>query len=272
MQQLLKDFFPIFFPKSFKRSLPNFGNWKQCKHASGSRNVSHGPVILDGNDKSQLDSPPFLRTSYGLDLTLGVQDLIPGHLKIGKNIIRKWWRVHADPIYREISIPIEAPKSQISLEPAIFAPRSLAFLFMKSSVCAQSFAGTGWQTELVGFWLKVVDAMHSESVFFLPRVTLIHYLPRRKGLCNEIQNKPRNMRVSCESWHPEYWSASNFKGGGIFPQHRGIAASKINALNFIKLLDMEELGDLEQHAEMPRKHAQPPTSCSSPCVLVENLP
>ena len=110
------------------------------------------------------------------------------------------------------------------------------------------------------------------SLFFLPRVTFIHYLPRRKGLCNEIQNKPRNMRVSCESWHREYWSASNFKGGGIFLQHRGIAASKINAWNFIRLLDMEELGDLEHHAEMPRKHSQPPTSCSSPRVLVENLP
>ena len=221
---IVEGFFPYLFPKKFQTFAPQFRQLKtmqtcECLVARfqvWSRNVSHGPVILDGNDKSQLDSPPFLRTSYGLDLTLGVQDLIPGHLKMGKNIIRKWWRVHADPIYREISIPIEAPKSQISLEPAIFAPRSRAFLFMKSSVCAQSFAGTGWQTELVGFWLKVVDAMHSESVFFLPRVTLIHYLPRRKGLCNEIQNKPRNMRVSCESWHREYWSASNFKGGGIF--------------------------------------------------------
>ena len=195
MQQLLKDLFPIFFPKSFKRSLPNFGNWKQCKHASGSRNVSHGPVILDGNDKSQLDSPPFLRTSYGLDLTLGVQDLIPGHLKIGKNIIRKWWRVHADPIYREISIPIEAPKSQISLEPAIFAPRSLAFLFMKSSVCAQSFAGTGWQTELVGFWLKVVDAMHSESVFFSQESLSSTTYPEEKVCVMRFKISPE----TCES-------------------------------------------------------------------------
>ena len=143
---------------------------------------------------------------------------------------------------------------------------------MKSSVCAQSFAGTGWQTELVGFWLKVVDAMHSESVFFSQESLSSTTYPEEKVCVMRFKISPE----TCES-HASHGIENidlhqTSKVEGFFCSTVESQPPKINALNFIKLLDMEELGDLEHHAEMPRKHAQPPTSCSSPRVLVENLP